>query len=254
MVKDNPGYVVSQRRTLLPFNGTEITVSPLLHGVRHINGEKIQRYLASELRDRIRLTEVNIKIIDRTARKEFMVKPREFQGRLLHKLPAPATNSGEIYVELYLNETSKENQVGLYRSGTRVLESITELDRFQKNPWTSGWLEGLVDAPFLNLTPGTRSGIIHDENFFNFSWAIQEVEEKLIEIIAEQRKAEEERASRHILRSVQKALKEAILSLPNEEYDWFEIHTEGRSRRETSNAQSQPSPLSLDNESTNSPC
>lgn len=101
MVKDNPGYVVSQRRTLLPFNGTEITVSPLLHGVRHINGEKIQRYLASELRDRIRHTEVNIKIIDRTARKEFMVKPREFQGRLLHKLPTPAINSCEIYVELY---------------------------------------------------------------------------------------------------------------------------------------------------------
>ncbi len=224
MKKGSPGYSVTRRRALIPVRGTELTVSPLLPGVRSINGEKIQRYLASELRDRIRKTGVSIRIIDRTARKQFLVEPREFSGRLLHRLPQPETDLGEIYIELYLNESSSENRVGLYRAGTRVLQSISELDRFASEPWTSGWLEGIIDVPFLNLTPGTRSGVVQDSSFAAFSEAIRPIEEKLAEIIQEQKRAEEERASRKILKTVQKALKEAILSLPREEYDWFDIH------------------------------
>ncbi len=226
MKKGSPGYTINQKRTLIPVEGTELMVSPLLPGVRSLNGEKIQRYLASELRDRIRKTGVTIKIIDRTARKQLLVKPREFSGRLLHRLPQPETDLGEIYVELYLNESSTENRVGLYRAGTRVLQSISELDRFTSEPWTSGWLEGIIDVPFLNLTPGTRSGIIQDSSFAAFSEAIRPLEEKLTEIIQEQKRAEEERASRKILKTVQKALKEAILSLPREEYDWFDIYSD----------------------------
>lgn len=50
------------------------------------------------------------------------------------------------------------------------------------------------------------------------------IEENLQNIIAEQRKAEEERSSRQVLRRVQRALKEAFLRLPQEEYDWFDIY------------------------------
>ncbi len=225
MKKGSPGYTINRKRTLIPVDGTELTVIPLLPGVRSLNGEKIQRYLASELRDRIRKTGVTIKIVDRVARKQLIVEPREFNGRLLHQLPQPQTDLGEIYVELYLNETSAENRVGLYRKGTRVLQSVSELDRFACEPWTSGYLEGIIDVPFLNLTPGTRSGIIQDSSFESFSEAMKPLEERLIEIIQEQKRAEEERASKKILKTVQKALREAILSLPREEYDWFDIHT-----------------------------
>lgn len=225
MRKGSPGYSITQKRSLIPVKGTELTVFPLLPGVRNLNGEKMQRYLASELRDRIRKTGVKIKIIDRTARKQMMVEPREFGGRLLHRLPQPESPLGEVYIEIYMNESSSENRVGLYRSGTRVLNSLTELERFAVEPWTTGWLEGIIDAPYLNLTPGTRSGIIQDESFAAFSEAVRLLEEKLAEIIAEQRRAEEERASRKILKTVQNALKEAILSLPRDEYDWFDIHT-----------------------------
>ncbi|MEK6776430.1 MAG: ATP-binding protein [bacterium] len=229
MTKGSPGYRISRQRSLLSSEGTELTVSPLLSGVRNLNGEKIQRYLASELRDRIRRSGVRIKVVDRTARKEILVEPREFSGRLLHQLPDTISPAGEIYHEIYLNELNTENRVGLYRSGTRVIPCITELERFNLEPWTSGWLEGILDVPFLNLTPGTRTGIIQDERFSDFAAAIRPLEEKLVEIVAEQRRAEEERASRKILKSVQNALKEAILSLPQEEYDWFDIHDRNRS-------------------------
>jgi hypothetical protein len=233
MLKGDPGYTIRQKRRLIPIKGTEISISPLLPGVRHLNGEKIQRYLASELRDRIRRSGISIRITDRTSRKEMTVEPREFSGRLLHRLPALSSESGEIYTELYLNEASSENRVGLYRSGTRVLDSISELDRFSAAPWTSGWIEGIIDVPFLNLTPGTRSGIIHDNYYSEFCSVITPLEGALSEIIAEQQKAEEERASRKILKSVQNALKEAILLLPEDEYDWFDIHKSKKAKSGT---------------------
>ena len=83
-----------------------------------------------------------------------------------------------------------------------------------------------MDAPFLSLTPGTRHGVIRDDHFDALCRAMVTVEKHLQEIIEEQRKAEEERSSRQVLRRVQRALKEAFLRLPQEEYDWFDIYGE----------------------------
>ena len=224
MAKDSPDFAVSKKRILLPFKGTDMMVYPLLPGLRSLTGDKIQRYLASELRDRIKETGVTVKVIDRTGRKEFVVVPRQFTGRLIHNLKPAETAQGDIYLEIYLNDPGSVNRVGLYRRGTRVLPSITELDPFDKEPWTAGYLQGLVDAPFLSLTPGTRHGIIHDDHFDALCRAMLPVEKHLEEIIEEQRKAEEERSSRQVLRRVQRALKEAFLRLPQEEYDWFDFY------------------------------
>ena len=224
MAKNSPEFAVFKRRVLIPFEGTDLMVYPLLPGLRPLTGDKIQRYLASELRDRIKESGVKINVVDRTSRTEHLVVPRQFAGRLLHDLRPAETAPGDIYLELYLSDPGSSNQVGLYRRGTRVLPSIIELDHFQKEPWTAGYLQGLLDAPFLNLTPGTRQGIIRDDRFDAFCRAMEPVEKHLQQVIEEQRKAEDERSSRQILRKVQRALREAFLRLPQEEYDWFDIH------------------------------
>lgn len=54
MRRGDPRYAVSARRSLFAEQGTELRISPLLEGIRTLSGEKIQWYLASELRDRIR--------------------------------------------------------------------------------------------------------------------------------------------------------------------------------------------------------
>jgi hypothetical protein len=59
-------------------------IYPLLPGLRSLTGEKIQRYLASELRDRIKSAEVTVKVVDRTGTKELIVVPRRFTGRLIN--------------------------------------------------------------------------------------------------------------------------------------------------------------------------
>ncbi|MBI5123972.1 MAG: ATP-binding protein, partial [Candidatus Omnitrophica bacterium] len=223
MEKDKPGYRIAPRSHLLPIKGTQLTISPLLAGIRLLNGERIQRYLASELRDRIRHTAVKIKIIDRTSRLELDVKPRNFEGRLIHDLSPIPTPFGDICTEIYLLEKNPENAISLFRGGTRLLPNISAIDLFQCAPWTSGYFQGIIDAPFLNLTPGTREGVIRDERFAKFCDLLEPLKDHLMKIALEQSKAEEEHTSKNILRSVQKALREAMLILPQEEYDWFDI-------------------------------
>ena len=224
MKKGDPGFSVTPKRALFHDGGTEVRIGPLLDGIRSLSGEKIQWYLASELRDRIRASGVRIEVIDRLARKQYAVEPRQYEGRLLHQLPVVSTRLGDVYVELYLNEPADANHVALYRNGTRVIEDLAQLDDFACTPWTLRYLQGHIDAPFVNLTPGTRSGLIHDESYALLYEALRPLEDALAKTIDEQRRAEEEQASRELLRAIQRAFREALLSLPAEEYDWFDIH------------------------------
>lgn len=234
MSKGDPTYKVTRRRRLLADHGTQLTVSPLLPGIRHFTGEKLEWYLASELRDRIRTSGVEIRILDRQARAEYLVQPQAFSGRHLDKLKSPKTPFGMVYVELYLDEPRPTNSVGLYRSGTRVLENMAELDEFQHAPWTSGYLQGVIDAPFLHLTPGTRLGVIQDDAFAAFREALTPLAATLDAIIAEVKHAEEEEVNRDTLKSIQRAFREALLALPEEEYDWFDVYgVNGRSPKRT---------------------
>jgi hypothetical protein len=231
MRKGDPSFTTSLRRTLFAERGTELKISPLLDGIRTLSGEKIQWYIASELRDRIRNSGVRVTVIDKLARKQYEVEPRQFEGRLLHQLPAVQTPFGDVYAEIYLAEPSENARVAVTRLGTRVIEDLRTMPGLEHEPWTSGYLQGLLDAPFLNLTPGTRSGIIQDERYAAFVDALVPLEEALRRLIAEQRRAEEEQASQQALKAIQKAFHEAILALPPEEYDWFDI--KGRARHGT---------------------
>jgi hypothetical protein len=230
MSKGDSRYEVSPRRVLFAEKGTELKISPLLEGIRTLSGEKIQWYLASELRDRIRDAGVRVTVIDKLARKQYEVEPRQFEGRLLHQLPAIRTVFGDAYAELYLAEPDEHARVALTRAGTRVIEDLSTLSGLEQGPWASRYVQGLIDVPFLNLTPGTRSGIIQDERYAAWIAALKPLESHLTRLIEEQQRAEEEQASQQSLRAIQKAFHEAMLALPREEYDWFDV--QGSARRE----------------------
>ena len=182
MRRNEPGYTIAARKALFSHKGTELLVHPLLPGLRQLSGEKIQNYLASELRDRIRKSGVRIRILDRSAKKELEVQPRQFAGHLLHQIRSAPSQLGEIYLELYLNSQGPDNQVSLFRSGTRVVSSLTEIDVLDEEPWNMGFLQGMIDAPFLQLTPGTRTGIIHDESLEVFRTALDTLKAPLREL------------------------------------------------------------------------
>ena len=236
MSKGDSGYAVNPRRVLFAERGTEVRIGPLLEGIRALSGEKIQWYLASELRDRIRNGKLRVTVIDKLARKQYGVEPRAYEGRLLHQLPAVRTPFGDAYAELYLAEPSDSCRVALTRAGTRVIEDLATLPGLEREPWSSLYLQGLIDVPFLNLTPGTRTGIIHDERYAALLLALHPLELHLNGLIEAQRRAEEEQASQQSLRAIQRAFREALLALPPEEYDWFDI--QARARHESGSARS----------------
>ena len=130
-----------------------------------------------------------------------------------------------------------------------MLADLAELETFARMPWTSGYVQGIVDAPFLNLTPGTRLGVIHDAALARLAVELAPLEARLTKIIEDQQRAEEERASRDVLRSVQGALKEALLALPAEEYDWFDLHRgEGKRRPRTDGEPAPGEPVAAETE------
>ena len=231
MSKGDSRYTVTQRRVLFAEAGTELKIAPLLEGIRSLSGEKIQWFLASELRDRLRTSEVRVSVIDKLARKQYEVEPRAYEGRLLHQLPAVRTPFGDAYAELYLAEPADSCRVALTRAGTRVIEDLATLPGLEGAPWSSRYLQGLVDAPFLNLTPGTRSGVIHDERYAALLEALKPLEARVVALIEAQARAEEEQASQQSLRAIQRAFREALLALPPEEYDWFDVQARARSER-----------------------
>ena len=223
MVKGEPHYQVTKRRLLFSQPGTELLVQPLLPGIRQLNPERIQAFLASELRERIRSSGVRIRIKDRRARKDLEVVPREFTGRLLRDIGPIGTPDGTVEAELYVGEAQAEHRVALFRNGTRVVPDISRLPGLEREPWTSDLLRGLIDAPFLQLTPGTRGGVVFDARFATLSRALAEIEPRVIEQVERERTAAEEEASRSILRSVRKALTEGLLALPSADYQWLEV-------------------------------
>jgi len=225
MKRDEPGYTISARKSLFGHPGTDLLVHPLLPGLRQLSGEKIQNYLAAELRDRIRGSGVRIRILDRGAKRQLEVQPRQFTGRLIHEVGILSTPAGDVSCELYLNSPTPQNSVSLFRAGTRVVASLSELEELAGGPWGSGYLQGMVDAPFLQLTPGTRAGVIRDADFEALRGALEALHPLLNEIIDQEKKAAEEETSRHILKSVQRAFREAFLTLPPEEYQWFHLHS-----------------------------
>jgi Histidine kinase-, DNA gyrase B-, and HSP90-like ATPase len=233
MSRGDPRYMVKLRRVLFGERGTELKISPLLEGIRGLSGEKIQWYLAAELRDRIRDAQVRVTVIDKLARRQYQVEPRQFAGRLLHQLPTVRSSFGEAYAELYLAEPAEDCRVALTRGGTRVIADIGTLPGLERPPWSSRYLQGLIDVPFLDLTPGTRSGIVHDERYGALVKALVPLEAHLNGLIDAQRRAEDEQANRESLRAIQRAFREAMLVLPREEYDWFDIQS--RSSQSTAN-------------------
>jgi hypothetical protein len=58
--------------------------------------------------------------------------------------------------------------------------------------------------------------------------ALRPLEAHLQGLIEAQQRAEEEQASQQSLRAIQRAFREALLALPPEEYDWFDIQARAR--------------------------
>ncbi len=233
--RGEPGYSVALARGSLAMSGTQIIIGPLLDCTRNVfTGEKLRRYLAAELRDRIRSSGVRIRISDKISRKRLVVTPREFQGDRLSEVKSVGTPHGKLGVELYLRPTADHRQVArvaVCKDGTRVLEDITELIQFDRGPWNDGRLEGILDFPAFRLAPGTRKGVVPDECLEAFAHAVSHIEPAVEKAIERRDHAESARANRQILQQVKRAFMSALRELPDDQYLFFDVPYSARHSR-----------------------
>ncbi len=247
-------YVIRPVRGQLAVGGTRVVVGPLADAARKlVTGEKLARYLAAELRDRIRASGVQIEVLDRLLHKQLEVRPQEFLGERLPCDELVATPHGPIRVELYLRDKADgpSDGVAVCKDGTRVLRSLTELEIFQRSPWSDGSLEGVLDYPAFELSPGTRSGIVPDERLNAFIAAVERIESTIAQLIESRQQARAERASQQILRQLKKAFTNALRDLPPSEYLFFDLPKEqvaadqfGRGNQENGDEQQPGAPVS----------
>ena len=228
------GFSVSPARGVFAASGTQIIVGPLLDSTRNLcTGEKLRRYLSSELRDRIRKSGVQIHVSDRVSRKHFLVEPREFHGEKLAELKSLSTEYGRLVVELYLRPSANSRQkarIAVCKDGTRVLQDITELMQFDRAPWSDGRLEGLLDFPAFTLAPGTRKGVVPDERLDAFMEAIYQIEPELSKAIQQRDQAQSVKANRQILKQVKHAFLAALRELSEDQYLYFDVPNTKQSR------------------------
>ncbi len=226
---DEPGPHKPERKHF----GVDVIISNLSPATKNIlAGEKLNKYLSAELRDRIKEPPVTITISDRLsgAKKYFTVKPKEFTGEKIREVAMVSLpRYGEISFELYLNYPAEGEtlDVSVSKSGTRIKKSILEIDEFRHEPWNLNRLEGIIDFPRLRLAPSTRENIVPDEHFQRFCEGVSNVEQRLLCLIEEKEKDTAEKANREVLKSIQKAFSDAWQSLPEGEYNWFEVRKRG---------------------------
>jgi hypothetical protein len=210
LVRGRREYEIRPVAGLLAASGTRVVVGPLLEATRNlVTGEKIARYLSAELRDRIRRSGVDLRVIDRltratratpggqAARGEIVVTPREFDGERLEIPRRYPTPLGDVQVEVYVRSegAAAGGGISLCKDGTRVLPRIAELLPFQESPWTDGRLEGIVDFEPLALAPGTRNGVVADAALEALVEAATRIAPDIEQALAERDEAETEARS-----------------------------------------------------------
>jgi hypothetical protein len=226
--------VPEQAELTIP-EGVEVRVSHLHPTTKHLlTGEKLQRFLAMELRDRIRQQKVRVEIRDRIARKELIVTPHAFPGERVARIQRiPIPGFGAAHAELYLNLDAdpREHRVGVARNGTRIVEDIRLLPGCDRSPWNRGVFAGMIDFPGLSPAPGSRQGIIQDAAYTAFAQEIQPVAEALEDLLDRRSQSSTAVRTREVAREVRKRLASAINTLPEEEYPHFDTGRE-RTRAE----------------------
>lgn len=216
-----PEAVRAKERSL---PGTEVILSELTREGKRLKCDRLAKFLAEELRDRIKETGVQIVVRNKAARKEIEVKPREFIGDRITEVARIMTESGKfVRAEIYIAfpKEGESVSVAVCRRGTRLIKSICELDEFDCYPWNSNRLDGLVDFSALSVPPGTREGIVRDDAYEVFVGAMKSIEPKIAKRVREYEKAAEEKASKEIMAEVQKAFDQAWDKL-GDDFDWFD--------------------------------
>ncbi len=230
--EDTPeGMVAPERgqRRLEP-TWTEVTIRDLHPAAqRLLLGRRLADYLAFELRGQLLGRDVRLRVLDRlargTAQKDILVRPPRFQGIPLREVAEwPVEGHPSLRVELhYLPEEHGAGRVALACAGTTVADDLPLLEAvdLKHPPWDGGRLTGIIDAPFLEVAPGTRRGIVPDAKAEAFAVAMRALANRVREWLSVYEATAGREADRTLHKRLRQVFRELQRRLPH--YELFPV-------------------------------
>ena len=223
--EDKPDVLIEPERgqkILLP-TWTEVVIQDLHPAAqRLLTGRKLADYLGFELRGQLLQREVRLRVVDRLAhgraQQDFPIKPPRFQGVPLKEISEwPVEGYAPLRVEIhYLPEEHGTGHVTLACSGAVVVDDVTLLEAgdLKIRPWDSGRLTGIIDAPFLDVAPGTRRGIVPNAKAEAFLKAMCDLAVKVGEWLSKFEEARTREADQALHKRLRQVFKDLSKRLP----------------------------------------
>lgn len=244
--RDSPDYLIEPLRGRLPLEErwTEVLVVGV-HPAAQVAliGRRAADYLAAELRGQLLSRAVSLIYEDRmsrgSAQKLIAINPPRFLGERVGGVAAvEVPGYAPVCLELYLRgspsarplaerqadafagEPGEDGErLSLYASGTLVAHSFSELGALglDHRPWTDSRLIGMVDFPDFTVPPGSRRGVVSDAAAEAFVQAMQSIEARVTESLADLDRRQSAELDRTLVRDLQRAFRDLLRAKPRYE-------------------------------------
>jgi len=173
-----------ERRRARATPGTTVYIGELDREVlRSITQRKVVDYMRRRRAAALDRGDYSVEVQE--GRRVELVTPEQPEG-VLAPLPTQRTLWGTIEFSIYVapGRTPSRRVAVAGAAGTTIIDSIAELDDFDREPWTSGSLNGRIVYPGLQQTAGRRAILRDDDAYPVFVSAVQAVEDRLAAMIA----------------------------------------------------------------------
>lgn len=165
-----------EKRRARPQAGTTVYLSQLdAEVLRMLTVRKVVDYLRRRRGAALARGDYQIEVVE--GRSSELVTPEEPEGVRL-SLPPQSTLWGRIEYALYVAaEVDRSRRVAVVgRAGTTIIDSVTDLEELDHEPWTSGQVSGQIVFEALQQSAGRRAVLRDDDAFPVFRDAVTGVE------------------------------------------------------------------------------
>ncbi len=193
-----------EKRRARQVPGTTVYLSELDPEVlRVLTQRKVVDYLRRRRGAALAAGDYEIEVVE--GRSSELVTPEEPEGVRL-AIPAHSTLWGRIEFALYVaTDANPRRQVAVVgRAGTTILDSLTELEELDHEPWTSGQVSGRIHFEALQQSAGRRAVLRDRDTFPVFRDAVESIEPLVARTVERVRREVDEQTADRISDAVRR--------------------------------------------------
>jgi hypothetical protein len=160
------------------------------------------------------------------------------------------TRFGQVKPSLFMSSLATSFRVGVTHRGRMVIHDVAALPEFNREPWTSGKVQGELSADFVRQTTG-RAGLFRDDRRYA-AWveAVRSLEPRLKRALSQQESRDREATDQALFKRMNSAMTRALREFEEIEQLLARVQraalgrgvTTGASSRASSGSSAKPGP------------